>query len=117
MVLQFSLNEANKSANFHCKQPQQHLPGKLKTGKKSDADAEIRLYGRENSSGTYTLFHDEVVIGDYAATVQSLPGTSSSVNAVKKDIMEIGYGGAAYAVGVKHAKVKKDNAVQLMMQR
>ena len=30
------------------------------------------------------------------------------MNAVKKDVNGIGYGGAAYAVGVKHAKVKKD---------
>jgi len=28
---------------------------------------------------------------------------------VKKDINGIGYGGAAYAVGVKHAKIKKDD--------
>ncbi|MBK7709622.1 MAG: substrate-binding domain-containing protein [Bacteroidales bacterium] len=72
-------------------------------------DAEIRLYGRENSSGTYTYFHDEVVNGDYAASVQTLPGTAAVVNAVKKDVNGIGYGGAAYAQGVKHAKVKKDD--------
>jgi phosphate transport system substrate-binding protein len=66
------------------------------------------MYGRENSSGTYTYFHDEIVKADYAASVQSLPGTAAVVNAVKKDINGIGYGGAAYAEGVKHAKVKKD---------
>jgi phosphate transport system substrate-binding protein len=37
-----------------------------------------------------------------------LPGTAAVVNAVKKDVNGIGYGGAAYAVGVKYAKVKKD---------
>ena len=40
--------------------------------------------------------------------LRSLPGTAAVVNAVKKDVNGIGYGGAAYAVGVKHAKVKKD---------
>ena len=30
------------------------------------------------------------------------------MNAVKKDKYGIGYGGAAYAVGVKHCQVKKD---------
>jgi phosphate transport system substrate-binding protein len=30
------------------------------------------------------------------------------VNAVKKDVNGIGYGGAAYAQGVKHCGVKKD---------
>ena len=45
---------------------------------------------------------------DYATSVQTLPGTAAVVNAVRKDVNGIGYGGAAYAVGVKHAKVKKD---------
>jgi phosphate transport system substrate-binding protein len=48
------------------------------------------------------------VKADYTTSVQSLPGTAAVVNAVKKDVNGIGYGGAAYAVGVKHAKVKKD---------
>ncbi len=87
--------------------------GKIRNWKElGGADAEIRLYGRENSSGTYVYFHDEVVKGDYAASVQSLPGTAAVVNAVKKDVNGIGYGGAAYAVGVKHAYVKKDNNSQ-----
>jgi len=104
------LNEANKVSDLSLKQLSDIYLGKTKNWKEvGGADAEIRLYGRENSSGTYTYFHDEVVKGDYAATVQSLPGTAAVVNAVKKDIYGIGYGGAAYAVGVKHAKVKKDD--------
>ncbi len=72
------------------------------------ADADIKLYGRENSSGTYVFFKDNVVKTDYAASCQTLPGTAAVVNAVKKDKLGIGYGGAAYAEGVKHVKVKKD---------
>lgn len=71
-------------------------------------DAEIKLYGRENSSGTYVYFKETVVKADYAASCQTLPGTAAVVNAVKKDKNGIGYGGAAYAEGVKHCKVKKD---------
>jgi len=71
-------------------------------------DTEIKLYGRENSSGTYVFFKDNVVKTDYAANCQTLPGTAAVVNAVKKDKFGIGYGGAAYAAGVKHVKVKKD---------
>lgn len=71
-------------------------------------DTEIKLYGRENSSGTYVFFKDNVVKADYAANCQTLPGTAAVVNAVKKDKFGIGYGGAAYAEGVKHVKVKKD---------
>ncbi len=103
------LNEANKVNELTLKQLSDIYQGKIKNWKElGGADAEIRMYGRENSSGTYTFFHDEVVKADYAATVQSLPGTAAVVNAVKKDINGIGYGGAAYAVGVKHAMIRKD---------
>jgi phosphate transport system substrate-binding protein len=103
------LNEANKVQELTLKQLSDIYQGKIRNWKEVGGnDAEIRMYGRENSSGTYTYFHDEVVKADYATSVQSLPGTAAVVNAVKKDINGIGYGGAAYAVGVKHAKVKKD---------
>jgi phosphate transport system substrate-binding protein len=103
------LNEANKVQELTIKQLSDIYQGKTKNWKELGGnDAEIRVYGRENSSGTYTYFHDEVVKGDYAASVQTLPGTAAVVNAVKKDINGIGYGGAAYAIGVKHAKVRKD---------
>lgn len=72
-------------------------------------DATIILYGRENSSGTYAFFKDNVVKADYAANCQTLPGTAAIVNAVRKDKFSIGYGGAAYAEGVKECKVKKDD--------
>jgi phosphate transport system substrate-binding protein len=71
-------------------------------------DKEIKLYGRENSSGTYVFFQENVVKGDYAANCQTLPGTAAVVNAVKKDPNAIGYGGAAYAEGIEICKVKKD---------
>jgi phosphate transport system substrate-binding protein len=103
------LNELNPVQELSLKQLSDIYQGKIKNWKElGGKDAEIRLYGRENSSGTYTYFHDEVVKADYAASVQTLPGTAAVVNAVKKDVNGIGYGGAAYAVGVKHAKVKKD---------
>ena len=103
------LNEANKVNELTLKQLGDIYTGKIKNWKElGGTDAEIRMYGRENSSGTYTFFHDEVVKADYAATVQSLPGTAAVVNAVKKDVNGIGYGGAAYAVGVKHAMIRKD---------
>ncbi len=72
-------------------------------------DAPIILYSRENSSGTYTYFKDNVLMGkDYAARAQTLQGTAAVVNAVAKDANGIGYGGAAYAKGIKFAAVKKD---------
>jgi phosphate transport system substrate-binding protein len=72
-------------------------------------DAKIILYGRENSSGTYVYFKDNVLNGeDYAATTQTLAGTAAVVNAVANDVNGIGYGGAAYGKGIKFCSVKKD---------
>jgi phosphate transport system substrate-binding protein len=71
-------------------------------------NAPIQLYGRENSSGTYIYFKNVVVKTDYAIRCQTLPGTAAVVNAVSKDINAIGYGGAAYAKGVKPCKIKRD---------
>ncbi|MFN8589085.1 MAG: phosphate ABC transporter substrate-binding protein [Candidatus Eisenbacteria bacterium] len=72
-------------------------------------DATIVLYGRENSSGTYGFFKDHVLDGrDFAASCQTLPGTAAVVNAVSRDPNGIGYGGAAYAKGVRDCAVRKD---------
>ena len=71
-------------------------------------DAKIQLYGRESSSGTFEFFKDHVVKTDFARSCQTLPGTAAIVNAIKKDKYGIGYGGAAYAEGVKDCKVKID---------
>ena len=72
-------------------------------------DAPIVLYGRENNSGTYVYFKDNVLLGaDYSARVQTLPGTAAVVNAVGRDPNGIGYGGAAYGKGVRECAVKKD---------
>ena len=69
-------------------------------------DAQIVLYSRENSSGTYVFVKEHVLEnGDFAATAQTLPGTAAVVNAVAKEKYGVGYGGAAYAKGVKELKV------------
>lgn len=72
-------------------------------------DQKITAYGRENSSGTYAYFKEEVLENkDFATAVQTLPGTAAVVSAVQKDKGGVGYGGAAYSKGVKALKVKKD---------
>jgi phosphate transport system substrate-binding protein len=72
-------------------------------------DAPIVLYSRENNSGTYVYFKEHVLENeDYAPTAQTLAGTAAVVNAVAKDRNSIGYGGIAYATGIKALKVKKD---------
>jgi phosphate transport system substrate-binding protein len=70
-------------------------------------DAPLVLYSRENSSGTYVFVKDNLLNGDdFSATAQTLPGTAAVVNAVAREKNGIGYGGAAYAKGVRELKIK-----------
>jgi len=70
-------------------------------------DAPIVLYSRENSSGTYVFVKEHVLQNeDYAAQAQTLPGTAAVVNAVSKEKNAIGYGGGAYAKGVREVLIE-----------
>ena len=104
------LNQANPVDELSIQQLSDIYQGKVTNWKQvGGPNAAIKLYGRENSSGTYVFFLENVVKGDYASSCQTLPGTAAVVNAVSKDKFGIGYGGAAYAEGVKHCKVKKND--------
>ena len=73
--------------------------------------APVVLYGRENSSGTYEYFKEHVLQkADFAPRTQTLQGTAAVINAVSRDRNGIGYGGIAYAQGVRAIGVKKDAA-------
>src|SRR5215212_5773513 len=64
------------------------------------------LYGRDNSSGTYEYFKEHVLRGaDFAARTQALAGTAAVISAVSKDKNGIGYGGIAYAQGVRAVSI------------
>ena len=108
--LSIYLNEENKISELTLDQLKGIYTGKITNWKDlGGEDAKIVVYGRENSSGTYSYFKDNVLKGlDFAAQTQTLPGTGAIVNAISKDKYGIGYGGAAYAKGVKYCKVKKD---------
>lgn len=86
--------------------------GKTKNWKQvGGADAPITVYSRENSSGTYEFFKENVLQGkDFASSAQTMPGTAAVLQAVAKDKNGIGYGGAAYGAGAKHLAIKKDDA-------
>jgi phosphate transport system substrate-binding protein len=103
------LNKGNKVSELTIQQLGDIFSGKITNWKEVGGDdAKIQLYGRESSSGTFEFFKDHVVKTDFSPTCQTLPGTAAIVNAVKKDKYSVGYGGAAYAEGVKDCKVKKD---------
>ncbi len=79
-------------------------------------DARIVAYGRENSSGTYQFFKEHVLSNeDFAREVQTLPGTGAIVNAVSKDPASIGYGGIAYASGIRVVPVRRDEKSEAVM--
>jgi phosphate transport system substrate-binding protein len=69
-------------------------------------DHDIIRYCRENSSGTYVFFKEDVLKNkDYASDCQTLQGTAAVAEAVSKDPYGIGYGGIAYFEGRKDLKI------------
>jgi phosphate transport system substrate-binding protein len=105
------VNDANAVAELSMPQLKAIFTGKVTNWKEvGGPDAKIVVYSRENSSGTYVFFKEHVLENaDYTPRAQTLPGTAAVVNAVVKDKNAIGYGGAAYAKGLKVLKVKKDD--------
>ncbi|MEW5923365.1 MAG: phosphate ABC transporter substrate-binding protein [Candidatus Zixiibacteriota bacterium] len=104
------LNESNPINNLNFAQLKGIYTGAITNWKEvGGKDARIILYGRENNSGTYSFFKEHVLDNeDYSDYTQTLPGTAAVVNAVSKDENGIGYGGIAWARGVKYAAVSKD---------
>src|SRR5437762_1161347 len=109
--LSIYVNTDNPVKELSLDQLERIFTGKVKSWKDVGGnDAPITIYSRENSSGTYEFFKEHVLKGkDFAASAQTMPGTSALVQAVSKDNGGIGYGGAAYATGTKPLKIKKDD--------
>ena len=108
--LSLYVNEANPISELTMQQIKDVYTGKIGNWKDVGGPNErLILYSRENNSGTYVYFKDNVLLGeDFAPTAQNMPGTAAVVNAVAKDKWGIGYGGAAYGKGIREVKVKKD---------
>lgn len=106
------VNESNPIKELSMDQLDGIFTGRVKNWKDVGGnDAPIILYSRENSSGTYEFFKEHVLKGkDFAASAQTMQGTSVLLQAVAKEKNGIGYGGAAYGAGARHIKVKKDDS-------
>ena len=104
------VNSSNPLTDITVSQLKEIFTGKLTNWKDiGGPDSKIIVYSRENSSGTYVFFKENVLEGrDFSPRAQTMPGTASVVNAVSKEKFGIGYGGAAFAKGIKILKVKKD---------
>ncbi|MCS6807608.1 MAG: phosphate ABC transporter substrate-binding protein [Bacteroidota bacterium] len=99
------LNAANPVQNLTVGQVKRIFTGEITNWKELGGnDAKIVLYSRENNSGTYEFFKEHVLQKqDFAPHTQHMVGTGALVNAVAKDPNAIGFGGIAYASGVKPA--------------
>jgi phosphate transport system substrate-binding protein len=106
------VNTENPIKELTLQQIEAIFTGKVKNWKEvGGPDAQITLYSRENSSGTYEFFKEHVLKGkDFASSAQAMPGTAALIQAVARDKNGIGYGGAAYGQGVKHLLIKKDDS-------
>lgn len=104
------VNEGNKIPDLTLAQLRAIYTGKVNNWKQvGGSDLQITRYSRENNSGTYVFFKEAVLKGDdYHPSCQNMPGTASVVNAIARDRGGIGYGGVAYAKGVREVPVKKD---------
>jgi phosphate transport system substrate-binding protein len=104
-------HESNPVNELTIEQVRLIFTGKIKNWKQvGGEDLPISLYSRENNSGTYEFFKENVLLGyDFAASAQTMPGTAGVLEAVSKDKRAVGYGGAAYGKGAKHLKIKKDD--------
>jgi len=101
------VHEKSKVRSLTVDQIKQVYQGKITDWKAlGGAKGPIIAYSRENNSGTYEYFKEHVLAKeDFAANIQSMPGTAAIVNAVAKDVQAIGYGGIAYAKGVRAVAV------------
>ena len=61
------------------------------------ADLAISLYGRQSNSGTFSYFREDVLKGEYAASMKQMNGNSQIVEGIERDKGAIGYVGLGYA--------------------
>ena len=68
-------------------------------------DMPISLYGRQSNSGTFVLFMEMVLKGDYSPRMKRMNGNSQIVEAVKADKTGIGYVGVGYVRNTQDVNV------------
>src|SRR6185436_7798792 len=100
-ALSVYVNSDNPLKELSIDQLEGIFTGKIKNWKAlGGADAPITVYSRENSSGTYEFFKENVLKNkDFVASAQTMQGTALLLQSVAKDKGGIGYGGAAYGQG------------------
>lgn len=59
-------------------------------------DMPITLYGRQSNSGTFFLFRERILKGEYSYEMRQMNGNSQIVEAIKADVSGVGYVGRGY---------------------
>ncbi len=108
------VHESNPVPHLTLDQIKRIYEGRIKDWSEVGGPAgRITLYSRENNSGTYAYFKEEVMDDeDFDPRAQTLPGTSAVVNAIAKDPRGIGFGGIAFGSGIRTVPVKKDEQAE-----
>ncbi|MCX8096912.1 MAG: PstS family phosphate ABC transporter substrate-binding protein [Spirochaetes bacterium] len=101
------VNSANPIKELDMETIKLIFTGKIKNWSELGWDNKvIKLYSRENNSGTYVYFKEHVLQNeDFDPLAQNMPGTASVLNAVKRDKYGIGYGGIGYLKGARAISV------------
>lgn len=104
------VNEANPAHELSLPQLRDIYMGRITDWREvGGAPGPIIVYSRENNSGTYEFFKEHVLKNaDFTPRAQTLSGNAAVVNAVSQDRNGVGYGGVAFAKGVKTLAIKKD---------
>jgi len=95
--LSIIVNPENPVVQLSIEQLGRIYKGEIKNWKEvGGKNVPIVLYGRQNTSGTYTFFRDFIVKTDYSAEMLSMEGNQSIVNSAKEGKNGIGYVGVGY---------------------
>src|SRR5690606_12245730 len=108
------VHESNPVPHLTLDQIKRIYEGRIKDWSEVGGPAgRITLYSRENNCGTYAYFKEEVMDDeDFDPRAQTLPGTSTVVNAIAKDPRGIGFVGIAFGSGIRTVPVKKDEQAE-----
>ncbi|MEO0116720.1 MAG: PstS family phosphate ABC transporter substrate-binding protein [candidate division WOR-3 bacterium] len=100
------VNEKNPITKLTISQLGKIYQGQIKNWKEvGGINKPISLYGRQPASGTFVLFREMVVKGEYSQAMKQMAGNAQIVDAVSSDISGIGYVGLGYVKEAKGIKV------------
>lgn len=100
------VNENNKVNKLTTEQLGAIFRGEIKNWNEVGGDdVPITLYGRQSNSGTFFVFRERILKGEYSYEMRHMNGNSQIFEAIKQDVSGIGYIGRGYVSKNPHVKV------------